>query len=126
MSQNYFDPDWRAKISLPVTRVGKHWEFFYGGDVPVRDGSLGELRVDARDISDQSILRKVTQTINVRILTEGASLLVALDDRSQNGARIGSWPDISPEYISPGTTRFEKVRIGPLPKKLKPLSESDS
>lgn len=40
MSSNYFDADWTEKVTLPVKRVGAHWEFFYGGDVPVREGTL--------------------------------------------------------------------------------------
>lgn len=51
MSSNYFDADWTEKVTLPVKRVGAHWEFFYGGDVPVREGTLAELTLDARDIS---------------------------------------------------------------------------
>ena len=35
MSGSYFDPDWTAKVTVPVKRVGERWEFFYGGDMPV-------------------------------------------------------------------------------------------
>ena len=31
MSGSYFDPDWAAKVTVPVKRVGERWEFFYGG-----------------------------------------------------------------------------------------------
>lgn len=48
MSSNYFDADWTDKVTLPVKRVGAHWEFFYGGDVPVREGTLAELTLDER------------------------------------------------------------------------------
>lgn len=36
MSSNYFGPDWTAKVTVPVKRVGERWEFFYGGDVAAR------------------------------------------------------------------------------------------
>jgi hypothetical protein len=35
MSDNFFDPLWTEKVTVPVKRVGDTWEFFYGGDVPV-------------------------------------------------------------------------------------------
>lgn len=43
MSGSYFDPNWTEKVTVPVKRVGERWEFFYGGDVPVKEGTLGEL-----------------------------------------------------------------------------------
>lgn len=36
MSDNFFDPLWTEKVTVPVKRVGDTWEFFYGGDVPVK------------------------------------------------------------------------------------------
>lgn len=43
MSKSFFDPEWVSKLTVPVKRVGDRWEFFYGGDVPVVEGTLGEL-----------------------------------------------------------------------------------
>ena len=31
MSGSYFDPDWAAKVTVPVKRVGARWEFFFIG-----------------------------------------------------------------------------------------------
>lgn len=118
MSGNYFEPDWVAKVSVPVKRVGDRWEFFYGGDVPVRDGTLGELTVNAQQITDDRFRQRVTQELTVRILEEGTPLLIALSDRSANGAPIGKWPDPSPLSVPVGTTRFERVVLGP-PRKVR-------
>ena len=121
MSNNYFDPDWTAKVTVPVKRVGERWEFFYGGDVPVREGTLGELTLSANQISDERFRQRVSQELVVKILEEGAPLLVALSDRSRGGAHIGTWPDIDRPSVPAGTTRFERVALGQCkPKSVQP------
>lgn len=121
MNSNYFDPDWTAKVTVPVKRVGERWEFFYGGDVPVREGTLGELTLCANQINDERFRQRVSQEFVVKILEEGAPLLFALSDRSRGGARIGTWPDIEPSSVPAGTTRFERVTLGPCkPKSVQP------
>ena len=45
MATNIYDPLWTVKITVPVKRVGANWEFFYGGDVPVKDGTIADLVV---------------------------------------------------------------------------------
>lgn len=47
MSNSFFDPDGRPKVTVPGKRVRERWEFFYGGDVPVQEGSC-ELRFDLK------------------------------------------------------------------------------
>jgi hypothetical protein len=113
MSGSYFDPMWTAKVTVPVKRVGARWEFFYGGDVPVKEGTLGELSVSADQIADDRFRQRVSQELTVKILEEGQALLVALSDRSNNGGRIGTWPDIYPQEVPAGTTRFERITLGP-------------
>lgn len=29
-------------VAVPIRRVGDRWECFYGGDVPVEEGTLGD------------------------------------------------------------------------------------
>ena len=119
MSSNYFDPDWTAKVTIPVKRVGERWEFFYGGDVPVKEGTVADLTVNIGDLTDDKFKQRVTQEVTVRILPEGAELCVALSDRSENARkRLGNWPDKYPLSLPLGTTRFERIRLGP-PKKKK-------
>ena len=117
MNGSYFDPDWTAKLTVPVKRVGERWEFFYGGDVPVREGTLGELTLSADQITDENFRQRVTQELTVKILDEGTVLLVALSDRDSNGRRVGTWPDSYPPNVPPGTTRFERIWLGPVKKK---------
>lgn len=117
MSGSYFDPDWTAKVTLPVKRVGERWEFFYGGDVPVKEGTLGELTVNADRITDERFRQRVTQELSVKILDEGTELLVALSDRDTNGRLSGDWPDPRPLKVPPGTTRFVRVWLGPARKR---------
>ena len=117
MSSSYFDPDWTAKVTVPVKRVGERWEFFYGGDVPVKEGTLGELTVNADRITDERFRKRVTQELTVKILEEGTELLVALSDRDTNGRLSGDWPEPRPLKVPPGTTRFVRVWLGPVRKK---------
>lgn len=117
MSGSRFAPDWTAKVTVPVKRVGERWEFFYGGDVPVKEGTLGELTVNADRITDERFRQRVTQELTVKILEEGTELLVALSDRETNGRRAGNWPEQYPLAVPPGTTRFERVWLGPARKK---------
>jgi hypothetical protein len=113
MTGNYFDPLWTAKVTIPVKRVGERWEFFYGGDVPVKQGTLGELSLSANQITDERFRQRVSQELTVKILEEGQPLLVALSDRSSNGGHLGTWPDVYPLGVPPGTTRFERITLGP-------------
>lgn len=117
MSNNYFDADWTAKVTVPVKRVGERWEFFYGGDVPVREGTLGELTLSAEQITDEQFKQRVMQELTVKILDEGVELLVALSDRETKGCRAGSWPEPYPPAVPPGTTRFERISLGPVKQK---------
>lgn len=114
MTANFFDPNWTEKVTVPVKRVGERWEFFYGGDVPVKEGTMGELTVCANRITDQRFRKRVTQELTIRILEEGTPLLVALSDRSNNGGRVGKWPDPFPASVPAGTTRLVQVSLGPL------------
>lgn len=124
MSDNYFDPLWTNKTTIPVKRVGDRWEFFYGGDVPVKDGTMGELTISTNQISDPAFLQRVTTELTVKVLEEGTALLVALSDRSRNGSRIGNWPTPLPLKVPPGTTRWVRVSLGPPPKGTAP-SQAD-
>jgi hypothetical protein len=114
MSNGVYDPNWAPKVTVPVRRVGTKWEFFYGGDVPVRDGTVGDLVIPASQIMDEHFLEMVSEEIVVQVFSEGVPLMVALGDRSVSGERVGPpWPDVPRENVPPGTTRFEQIVIGP-------------
>lgn len=124
MSDNYVDPKWIAKTTVPVKRVGERWEFFFGGDVPVKEGTFGELTFSTSQIQDKDFLERVSAELTVKILEEDTTLLVALSDRSNGGNRIGEWPKPSPLNIPIGTTHWERVQIGP-PQKKKDTKQVD-
>lgn len=125
MTDNYFDPMWTEKVKVPVKRVGSNWEFFYGGDVPVKDGTLGELTISASRITEEDFLRRVTQELKIKILKEGTPLLVALSDRSNNGFWPNGWPEKFPTATPPGTTRWERVHLGPAKPPTRKATRSD-
>ena len=109
------DPYWMPQVTVPVRRVGLDWEFYYGGDEPVKEGTLGELQIMTAAITDDSFLRMVTQETLVKVLDEDAVLYAALSDRSQGGTRIEpqKWPKVRHEDVPLGTRRFAAVKIGP-------------
>ena len=117
-SDNYFDPLWSEKTTVPVKRVGDRWEFFYGGDVPVKDGTMGELTISTNRISDPTFLKRVTQEVTFKVLEQGTPLLVALSDRSKNGGQIGNWPKSLSVDVPAGTTRWVEVKLGAPQKKV--------
>ena len=91
MTTNYFDPDGTAKVTVPVKRVGERWEFFYGGDVPVREGTLGELTINANQITDDRFQKQVTQEpwphrVKVSTAQEGTATDVSCCQRVDQSA----------------------------------------
>jgi hypothetical protein len=112
MSEHPFFPDWTAQVTLPVRRVDGRWEFFYGGDVPVKNDAIGELRISADAIEDERFRENVTRTATFKVLDEGTELLVALSDPVAQGSRDSAWPKNPPDKIPPGTTRFVKIKLG--------------
>lgn len=99
-------------ITLPVKRVDGHWELLYGGDTGIRDGTYGELRVALASITDDAIRERLTKTVTVRVLPEGADLLVALSDPQRHGPPL-SKPAIAAKDLPPGCTRLVPIAIGP-------------
>lgn len=55
MSESYFDPDCRAKVTVPVKRVCERREFFYDGDAPACEGTQAALQTDSRANADELV-----------------------------------------------------------------------
>ena len=110
---NLYDPYWQPQVTVPVKRVNDRWEFFYGGDVPVKDGAIGELRIMTAAITDEAFRSMVTTETLIKVLEKGTTLYAALSDRSQNSAPIDrkNWPKVLPQDVPLGTTRFARVSI---------------
>lgn len=123
MSDNFFDPLWTEKVTVPVKRVGDTWEFFYGGDVPVEEGTLGELRFCVNAIADERFRKRVTAEASFKILDENTVLMVALSDRLHATPYAEFGPQYFPQGIPAGTSRWVCVRLGP-PKKKKDEDEA--
>jgi hypothetical protein len=90
-------------LRIPVKLVDGHWELLYGGGIPVKDGSVAELRLEKYSISDKSFLATVSAKRSIKILEEGTQLLFALT------------PDLSlPEvlashFLNPLSVKYEHV-----------------
>lgn len=68
----------QAKLRVPVRFVDGHWEFMYGGGVPIRNGTIGDLVIDTDAITDLGFLSLLRHRTECKILAEGTELLVAL------------------------------------------------
>ena len=101
-----------SQITLPVKRVGDRWEFLYGGDIPVVDGARADLTISIQQINDAQFLARVNQEVRVKVLNQGARLLIALTDKNE-GQWVGkNWKGPLPVRLPPGTTRLEEVFLG--------------
>lgn len=114
MSSSYFDPDGTAKVTVPVKRVGERWKFFYSGDMPVRERTLGELTLNTEQVTDERFEQRVIQELNLKGLDQGIELRVALGDRDTQGLRAGDWPEPCPLGLRVGTERFAPVWLAPV------------
>jgi hypothetical protein len=65
-------------IRVPVALVEGRWEFLYGGDVKVKEGTSGELHLDQAHFTDKKFLKALTTKRRVTILKTGTELRVAL------------------------------------------------
>jgi hypothetical protein len=113
MSDNFFDPLWTERVTVPVKRVGDTWEFFYGGDVPVKEGTLGELSFSVTSIADEAFRQRVTSQVSFKILEEDTTLMVALSDRFSSKPYAEFDAKHFPQGIPVGTSRWARVRLGP-------------
>jgi hypothetical protein len=111
MTGSYHDPNWTEKVTIPVKRVGDRWEFFYGGDVPVKEHALGELTIDTASIKDGPFRDRVTQEALVCILDEGTTLRITLSDRE---CPIYKHQKEFATGLPIGATRVVEVQIGPV------------
>lgn len=110
MSGSYFDPDWTAKVTVPVKLVDERWEFFYGGDMPMKEASFGQIAQEAAHIANPQFREHATRELTLKILEEGTPLLVALSDLVPSQAVLAR---PSPTPAPAGTTRVERVHLGP-------------
>lgn len=106
-------------VKIDVKFVDGHWEYIGGGVVPVKNGTIGELRIDKNNISEHLFLNEITRKHKVKIFDEGASLIIALKPDSNLSAELqqclkplDSVRHSHTAKIS-GSSRFIEVFIGP-------------
>lgn len=94
-----------SPIRIPVKLVDGKWEYFYGGELPIKNAAIGELIVDKVDVTDKEFLAKLKKTSKHKILEAGRSLLVALTVKN-----LGQLDEGLRKYlISPGE---KKIKLG--------------
>lgn len=113
MSETCFDADYTPKVTVPIRRVGDRWEFFYGGDVPVKDGTIGELTINIHQIDEDDFRERVTAEHTFKVLEENTPLLVAISSRLDSSPYAGLDEKFFPQGVPPGTTCWKQVRLGP-------------
>lgn len=67
-----------SPIRISVRLVDGKWEYFYGGELPIKDGTIGELILDKYSIEDKTFLDLLNRKSTHKIFEVGAQLLVAL------------------------------------------------
>ena len=112
MKNGFYDRDWTEKIGLPIKRVADRWEFFYGGDIPVADGTVAQLTLPTRAITDEAFKQRVAQQLCIQVLPHGSPLVIALSDHSLEPRQ--TLLECYPPQAPVGSNRFEIVRLGPL------------
>ena len=70
--------DKKKSIRVPVKFVDGHWEYFYGGNIPAKNGAIGDLVLNEGAIDDKDFLKSLNRKSRHKILDEGTKLLVAL------------------------------------------------
>jgi len=112
-------------LRIPVRCVDGVWECNYGGPVPVKKDSPGELIIERSAISDPFFLATMEEPDRFRILEQGTELLVALSVKTPEQIPDGLTSHLRPmESVAPalavnfnqrwhsGTTHFAPIWIG--------------
>jgi hypothetical protein len=112
-------------IRIPVKLVDGQWEYFYGGGLPIKNGTVGDLVIDKSSIEDKEFLANLKRASKHKILEAGTQLLVALTVKNpqdmdqklksqllpvgKNGPVLG---DAYYSTARSADTRFLKISIG--------------
>jgi len=87
----YYD-DHLPSVKIPVRLINGSWEFFYGGPVPVEEGTMGDLVIARPKITDPKFAEKLNKKYTVKILDQGTKLFVALT--------VSETANLSPELLN--------------------------
>ena len=112
----------KAPVRIPIKFVQNQWEYFFGGGVPVREGSLADLVVQRHCITDPSFLKALSKRTEHRMLEQGVALRVALSVRQAVPKELQACliympaAELADEFFStprPSETRFVQIEVGP-------------
>lgn len=97
------------KIKLPMHFNNGQWELTYGGAIPVAEGAVAELTLEASALTDKRFLKAVTHKKRIRILDAGTELLIALKPARALPADVTPFLRSRPEAIAlPGDGRINR------------------
>lgn len=119
------------KLRLPVTVRDGIVEFEFGGPLPAKAGANAELIIDQADIQDPTFLDRMTRRRIVKLLPEGAQLLVMMSAVGPvtPGKHLADPPDLGRWFDNrrfPSYPHFIPIKIGPpLPWQLLPDEGSE-
>ncbi|MBY6102425.1 hypothetical protein [Marinobacter nauticus] len=71
------------RVRIPIKFVDGSVEFFYGGDLPIANGAVGEVVLDKSCVTDQKFLAHLKKKSLHKIMPEGTKLMVALTIKSR-------------------------------------------
>ena len=115
----------QATLRVPMKLVNGQWEYFYGGALPVKDGTVADMIVDESSFTDKAFINTLKQRSRHKILDEDTELLVALtikpepklDKKIKHHLIPIHFPDIQVStvfhnnHLSPDTM-FVTIKIG--------------
>ncbi|MEO6138969.1 MAG: hypothetical protein ABIP11_09970 [Luteimonas sp.] len=111
----------KPRLRVPVKFVQGHWEYFYGGPVPVLEGCVADLVVEHHAITDPTFLRSLQRKAAHRVLRENTELRVALTIRSDLPEALHrllmkvNSEDMGTAYyesVRPAETRLVSITVG--------------
>lgn len=112
----------KAPARVPVRFIQGRWEYFFGGGVPVREGTIADLLVQKGSIADPIFLNTLSRRTEHRMLEEGVALRVALTVREAVESKLQGYlirmdaTELADEFFSsprPAETRFVEIEVGP-------------
>jgi hypothetical protein len=93
-------------LRVPLRYVDDRWECEYGGIVPVSPGTVAELVINSRSITDKTFLDRMMAKSSIKVLDldEGVTLLAYLATKKQKGLT-----DEQKDHLIPWQDRLHEI-----------------
>lgn len=105
---NYEDEDNEKRIKIPFKKVGDRFEFLYGGDIPIKDGSIGQVIVPIDSVTKQEFKDNLLIESSMQVLPAGALILIGMTEHNMAYKADPNYR-VDYYYLTPGITYFEPV-----------------